>query len=89
MVLVIDPVGPRLVLLGPERAKLLDIDPFLLPADKPVWIYFLPRFSGMKKAALEILSQNVIFSFFSLKSIKRAGRWGRLYENITEKYTMR
>jgi len=43
----------------------------------------------MKKAALENLSQNVVFFLFSLKSIKWAGRWGRLYENITERYTMR
>jgi len=28
----------------------LDFDPLLLPADKPVWIYFLGRFSGMKKS---------------------------------------
>jgi len=84
MVLVGDPIGSPLLLLRSERAKLLDIDQLLLPADKPVWIYFFRRFSGMKKAALGNLSQNVIFFLFSLKSIKWAGRWGRLYENITE-----
>ena len=43
----------------------------------------------MKKAALEKLSQICDIFFFSLKSIKWAGRWGRLYENITGKYTMK
>jgi hypothetical protein len=43
----------------------------------------------MKKAALEKLSRNVIFSFFSLKSIKWAGRWGRLYAFFQRLYTMR
>ena len=65
------------------------IDTLLLPADKPVWIYFFGRFSGMKKAALEKLVPKCDIFFFSLKSIKWAGRWGRLYENITERYTMR
>ncbi|MFB0555542.1 MAG: hypothetical protein ACETWQ_19735 [Phycisphaerae bacterium] len=88
-VLVIDLPGSSLLLLCSEAAKLLDIDPLLLPADKPVWIYFLTSFSGMKKAALENLSQNMIFSFFSLKSIKWAGRWGRLYEFFRRQYTMR
>ncbi|MFB0551823.1 MAG: hypothetical protein ACETWQ_00785 [Phycisphaerae bacterium] len=89
MVLVHDPVGSPLLLLCSERAKSLDIDPLLIPADKPVWICFFGRFSGMKKAALEILSQICDLFFFSLKSIKWAGRWGRLYQNITGKYTMR
>jgi hypothetical protein len=43
----------------------------------------------MKKAALEILSQNVIFFIFFLKFIVWVGRLGRLYENITEIYTMK
>jgi len=43
----------------------------------------------MKKAALEKLVPKCDIFFFSLKSIKWAGRWGRLYENITERYTMR
>jgi hypothetical protein len=89
MVLVIDPVGSPLLLLRSTRAKLLDIDPLLLPADKLVWIYFFGRFSEMKKAALEKFVPEYDIFFFSLKSIKWAGRWGRLYENITEKYTMR
>ena len=88
MVLVIDPIGLPLLLLRSARAKLLDIDPLLLPADKPIWIYFFERFSGMKKAALEKFVPECDIFFFSLKSIKWAGRWGRLYENITEKYTM-
>jgi hypothetical protein len=43
----------------------------------------------MKKAALEKMSQPVIFFLFSLKFIVWAGRWGRLYQNITEIYTMK
>ncbi|MFQ5452496.1 MAG: hypothetical protein ACE5DQ_02950 [Candidatus Paceibacterota bacterium] len=89
MVLLTDPRWISLLLLSSARAKSLYLDTLLLPADKPGWIYFLGRFSGMKKAALEILSQNVIFSFFSLKFIVWAGRWGRLYENITEIYAMK
>jgi len=89
MILVTDPCWISLLLLSSAKAKSLYLDPLLLPADKPVWIYLFGRFSEMKKAALEILSQNVIFFLFSLKSIKWAGRWGRLYENITEIYTMK
>jgi len=85
MVLVNDPIGSTLLLLRFERVKLLDIDPLLLPADKPVWIYFF----GMKKAALEKIVPKCNIFFFSLKSIKWAGRWGRLYENITESYIMK
>ena len=84
MVLVNDPIGSTLLLLRFERVKLLDIDPLLLPADKPDWIYFFERSSGMKKAALEKFVPKCDIFFFSLKSIKWAGRWGRLYENITE-----
>jgi len=43
----------------------------------------------MKKAALENLSQKCEISFFSLKTIKWAGRWGRLYEFFQRQYTMR
>lgn len=68
---------------------MLDIDTLLIPADKPAWIYFFARFSGMKKAALEILSQICDLFFFSLKSIKWAGRWGRLYDFFQRQYTMR
>jgi hypothetical protein len=42
------------------------------------------RSSGMKKAALEKLSQKCEIFFFSLKSIKWAGRWGRLYKDFVE-----
>ena len=43
----------------------------------------------MKKAALEKFVPKCDIFFFSLKSIKWAGRWGRLYVNITERYTMK
>jgi hypothetical protein len=78
-----------LLLLSSARAKLLYFDTLLLPADKPVWIYLFGRFSGMKKAALEKFVPKSDIFFFSLKSIKWAGRWGRLYENITEIYAMK
>lgn len=43
----------------------------------------------MKKAALEkIVPEDDIF-FFSLKTIKWAGRWGRLYAFFQRAYTMR
>ena len=89
MILLTDPRWTSLLLLSSARANLLYLDTLLLPADKPVWIYFFGRFSGMKKAALEKMSQPVIFFLFSLKFIVWAGRWGRLYENITEIYTMK
>jgi hypothetical protein len=89
MILLADPSWISLLLLSSERAKSLYLDILLLPADKPVWVYFFGRFSEMKKAALGNLSQNVIFFLFSLKSIKWAGRWGRLYENITEIHIMK
>jgi len=74
MIQATDPRWINLLLLSSTRAKSLYIDTLLVPADKPGWIYFFGRFSGMKKAALGILSQNVIFSFFSLKFIVWAGR---------------
>jgi len=67
----------------------LYVDPLLLPADKPDWIYFFERSSGMKKAALEKVVPECDIFFFSLKSIKRAGRWGRPYEFFQRPYTMR
>jgi len=76
MILVTDPRWISLLLLSSARAKLLDIDLLLLPADKPVWIYFFGRFSGMKKAALEILSQNVIFFLFFSKLHQVGGTMG-------------
>jgi hypothetical protein len=88
-VCVTDLVGSPLLLLCSERAELLDIDTLLLPADKLAWIYLCARFSGMKKAALEFLSQICDLFFFSLKSIKWAGRWGRLYEFFQTQYNMR
>ena len=89
MVLLTDPRWISLLLLRSTRANLLDIYPLFLPADKPEWIYFFGRFSGMKKAALEKFVPKCDIFFFSLKSIKWAGRWGRLYVNITERYTMK
>jgi len=83
--LFIDPIGSPLLLLSPERAKSLYFDTLLLAAEKPGWIYFFGKPSGMKKAALEKLSQKCEIFFFSLKSIKWAGRWGRLYEDFVEK----
>jgi hypothetical protein len=62
----------------------MDIDSLLLPADKPKLDLLLERSSGMKKAALEKLSPKCEIFFFSLKSIKWAGRWGRLYEDFVE-----
>jgi hypothetical protein len=43
----------------------------------------------MKKAALERFAPTDDIFFFSLKSIKRAGRWGRLYAFFQRSYTMR
>ena len=89
MVLVTDLIGSPLLLLCSERAKLLYFDLLLLPADKPGWIYFWGRSSGVKEAALEkIVPEDDIF-FFSLKTIKRAGRWGRLYAFFQRSYAMR
>ncbi len=84
MVLVIDPVGSPLLLLRSERAKLLDIDQLLLPAEKPDWIYFFERFSGMKKAALEKFVPKCDIFFFFSKDHQVGGTMGRRYENITE-----
>ena len=76
MILAADPCWISLLLLSAAKAKSLYLDPLLLPADKPVWIYFFGRFSRMKKAALEILSQNVIFSLFFSKLHQVGGTMG-------------
>jgi hypothetical protein len=89
MILVTDPIGSPLLLLGSERAKSLYVDLLLLPADKPGWIYFFERFSGVKKAALEKIVPECDIFFFSLKSIKWAGRWGRLYVFFQRPHIMR
>jgi len=62
----------------------MDIDQLLLLADKPDWIYFFGRFSGMKKAALEknVPKCDIFFFFFKVHQV--GGTMGRLYENITE-----
>ena len=89
MILVTDPIGSPLLLLCSKRAELLYFDLLLLPADKPDWIYSFERFSGMKKAALEKIVPKCDIFFFSLKSIKWAGRWGRLYVFFQRPHTMR
>ena len=76
MVLVIDPIGSPLLLLRSERAKLLYIDTLLLPADKPGWIYFFGRFSGMKKAALEKFVPKCDIFFFFFKVHQAGGTMG-------------
>ena len=66
MILLTDPRWISLLLLSSARAKSLYLDTLLLPADKPVWIYFFGRFSEMKKAALEkFVPKCDIFFFFS------------------------
>jgi hypothetical protein len=54
----------------------MDIDTLLLPADKPDWIYFFGRFSGMKKAALEkfIPKCDIFFFFFLFRTCYSQGR---------------
>jgi hypothetical protein len=49
----------------------MDIDQLLLPADKPDWIYFFGRFSGMKKAALEknVPECDIFFFFFKVHQV--------------------
>jgi len=74
IILATDSRWISLLLLSSARAKLLYLDTLLLPADRPVWIYFFGRFSGMKKAALEKLVPRPDIFFFSLKFIKWAGR---------------
>jgi hypothetical protein len=71
MVLVIDPVGSPLLLLGSGRAKSLYVIQLLLPANKPDWIYFFRRFSGMKKAALEkfVPKCDIFFFFFKVHQV--------------------
>jgi len=86
--LIVQATNPRwinLLLLSPTGTKSLDFDRLLLPAVKPVWFFLFEKFSGMKKAALDNFVPNMIFYFFSLKFIKRAGRWGRPYEKISRK----
>ncbi len=76
MILVTDPIGPPLLLLRSERAKLLDIDPLLLPANKPDGIYFFGRFSEMKKAALEKIVPKCDIFFFFFKVHQVGGTMG-------------
>jgi len=71
MILVTDPRWISLLLLSSAGAKSLDIDTLLLPADKPDWIYFFGRFSGMKKAALEkfVPKCDIFFFFFKVHQV--------------------
>jgi hypothetical protein len=84
MILLTDPLWTSMLLLSSARAKSLDIVPLLLPADKPVWIYFFGRFSGMKKAALEKFVPKCDIFFFFSKDHQVGGTMGRRYENIKE-----
>ena len=70
-ILVADPIGSPLLLLRSKRAKLFDVVLLLLPADKPGWIYFFGRFSGMKKAALEkfVPKCDIFFFFFKVHQV--------------------
>jgi hypothetical protein len=77
MILVTDLIGSPLLLLGSARAKSLYIDTLLLPADKPDWIYFFGRFSGMKKAALEKFVPKCDIFFFFSKLHQAGGTMGR------------
>ncbi len=54
----------------------MDVDPLLLAADKPKLDLLLRRFSGMKEAALEILSQICDLFFFSFKVHQVGGTMG-------------
>jgi len=71
VILVTDPRWISLLLLSSARAKSLYLDTLLLPADKPVWIYFFGRFSGMKKAALEKFAPkcDIFFFFFKVHQV--------------------
>lgn len=71
MILVTDHRWISLLLLSSAGAKSLVIDTLLLPADKPVWIYFFGRFSGMKKAALEkfVPKCDIFFFFFKVHQV--------------------
>jgi len=68
MGLLTNPMWISLLLLGSAKAKSLYLDILLLPADKPAWIYFFGRFSGMKKAALEkfVPKCDIFFFFFKV-----------------------
>jgi hypothetical protein len=71
MILVTDPRWVSLLLLSSAGAKSLVIDTLLLPTDKPGWIYFFGRFSGMKKAALEkfVPKCDIFFFFFKVHQV--------------------
>jgi len=84
IILVVDPIGSHLLLLAPKGLyRWILIHFYFRLISRKTSICF-GRSSGMKKAALEKLSQKCEIFFFSLKSIKWAGRWGRLYEDFVE-----
>jgi hypothetical protein len=62
MILATDPRWIGLLLLSSARDKSLYIDTLLLPADKPIWIYFFGGFPGMNKAS-------VFFRFLAIQSV--------------------
>ena len=76
MIQATNPRWINLLLLGSERAKSLYLDTLLLPADKPVWFYLFERFSGMKKAALEIFCPKCDILFFLFKVHQAGGTMG-------------
>jgi len=72
-------------LLSSTRAKSLYFDTLLLPADKPVRIYFFERFSGMKKAALEKFVPKCDIFFFFSKVHQAGGTMGAAYMKISHR----
>jgi hypothetical protein len=76
MILLIDPIGPFLLLLTLKGLNRWILIHFYFRLISRNWIYFFGRFSGIKKAALEKLVPKCDIFFFSLKTIKWAGRWG-------------
>jgi hypothetical protein len=90
LVLLTDPRWISLVLLRSVRAKSLVFVTLLLPADKPIWIYFFGRFSGMKIAALEksVPICDIFFFFFKVHCV--GGTMGAAIDkNITEIESMK
>jgi hypothetical protein len=76
LVSVSDPVGSRLFLLALKGLNRWIWIHFFFRLKTGCFDWFVRRFSGRKKAALEIVSRKREIFFFSLNSIKWAGRWG-------------
>jgi len=73
MILLIDSIGPFLLLLTLKGLNRWILIHFYFRLISRNWIYFFGRFSGIKKAALEKLVPKCDIFFFSLKTIKWAG----------------